>query len=62
MVFNVTYNNISVISWRSVYLEEETRILGENYRPVSSRLHTLSHNAASSTPRQERYSNSQCQW
>ena len=30
MVFNVTYNNISVISWRSVLLVEETR---ENHRP-----------------------------
>ena len=25
MVFNVTFNNISVISWRSVLLVEETR-------------------------------------
>ena len=24
MVFNATFNNISVISWRSVLLEEET--------------------------------------
>jgi hypothetical protein len=30
MVFNVTFNNISVISWRSVLLVEETR---ENHRP-----------------------------
>ena len=29
MVFNTTFNNISVISWRSVLLVEETR---ENYR------------------------------
>jgi hypothetical protein len=29
MVFNTTFNNISVISWRSVLLVEET---GENYR------------------------------
>jgi uncharacterized integral membrane protein len=28
MVFNVTFNNISVISWRSVLLVEET---GENH-------------------------------
>jgi hypothetical protein len=26
MVFNATFNNISVISWRSVLLVEETRI------------------------------------
>jgi len=30
MVFNVTFNNISVISWRSVLLLEETRVPGEN--------------------------------
>jgi hypothetical protein len=32
MVFNATFNNISVISWRSVLLVEET---GENHRPVA---------------------------
>jgi len=26
MVINVTFNNISVISWRSVLLVEETRV------------------------------------
>ena len=30
MVFNVTFNNISVISWMSVLLVEETGIHGEN--------------------------------
>jgi hypothetical protein len=29
MVFNATFNNISVISWRSVLLEEETGVPGE---------------------------------
>jgi hypothetical protein len=33
MVFNDTFNNISVISWWSVLLMEET---GENHRPVAS--------------------------
>ena len=33
MMFNATFNNISVISWRSVLLMEET---GENHRPVAS--------------------------
>ena len=28
MVFNATFNNISVISWRSVLLVEETEVLG----------------------------------
>jgi hypothetical protein len=36
MVFNATLNNISDISLWSVLLVEETRVLGENYRPVSS--------------------------
>ena len=30
MVFNTTFNNISVISWRSVFLLEETDLPGEN--------------------------------
>ena len=36
MMFNATFNNISVISWRSVLLGEETREPGENHRPVAS--------------------------
>ena len=36
VVFNVTFNNISVISWRSVLLVEETGVLGENQQPVAS--------------------------
>jgi hypothetical protein len=39
MVFNATFNNISVISWRSVLLVEET---GENQQPVASHWQTLS--------------------
>jgi len=31
MVFNAAVNNISVISWRSVLLVEETGVLGENH-------------------------------
>jgi hypothetical protein len=57
MVFNVTFNNISVISWWSVLLVEETRVPGENHRPVASHGKTLSHNIVSSTPRHERDSN-----
>ena len=34
MVFNATFNNISVISWRSVLLMEETGVPGENHRQV----------------------------
>jgi hypothetical protein len=44
MVFNATFNNISVISWRSVLLVEETGGSGENPQPVASHLQTLSHN------------------
>ena len=36
MVFNATFNNISVISLRSVLLVEETRLPGENHRPAAS--------------------------
>jgi len=35
-VFNATFINISVISWRSVLLMEETGMSGENHRPVAS--------------------------
>ena len=44
MVFNATFNNISVISWRSVLLAVETGGPGENNRPVASHWQTLSHN------------------
>jgi hypothetical protein len=36
MVFNATFNNISVILWQSVLLVEETGEPGENHRPVAS--------------------------
>jgi hypothetical protein len=35
-VFNTTFNTISVISWWSVLLVEETGVPGENHRPVAS--------------------------
>jgi len=31
MVFNATFNNISVISWRTILLEERTRVHGVNH-------------------------------
>jgi len=55
MVFNATFNNISVISWPSVLLVEET---WENHRPVASHWQTLSQNVVSSTPRDDQTSNS----
>jgi len=36
MVFNATFNNISVISWRSALLFEETGVPGENHRPAAN--------------------------
>jgi len=45
MVFNATFNTISVISWRLVLLVEETGEPRENHRsrPVASHWQTLSH-------------------
>ncbi len=50
MVLNVTFNNISVISWQSVLLVEKTGAPGENHRPVASNWQTLSHYVVLSTP------------
>ena len=36
MVFNATFNTISVMSWQSVLLVEETEGPGENHPPVAS--------------------------
>jgi hypothetical protein len=44
MVFSTTFNNISVISWRSVLLVEETGVPRENHQPAASHWQTLSHN------------------
>jgi hypothetical protein len=37
MALNATFNNISVISWLSILLAEETGVLGENYQPAASK-------------------------
>ena len=50
MVFNATFNNISVISWWSVLLVEETGVPGENHRPITRHWQTLSHTVVSSSP------------
>ena len=47
MMFNVTFNNISVISWRSYLLVKET---GGNHRPAASHWRTLSHYAVLTSP------------
>ena len=36
IVLKPTFNNISVISWWSVSLVEETGVSGENHPPVAS--------------------------
>ena len=41
MVFHATFNNIYVVSWRSVLLVEDTR---ENHWPTTSHGQTLSRN------------------
>ena len=46
MEFNATFNNISVISWRSVLLMEKTGVPGVNHRPPAS--HWQRHNVSSS--------------
>jgi hypothetical protein len=51
MVFNATFNNISVITWQSALLVEETSVPGENHRPVASQCQAFSHNIVLSTPR-----------
>ena len=44
VVFNATFKNISIISWRSVLLMEEIGGPGENHWPVAILWQTLSHN------------------
>jgi hypothetical protein len=44
MLLNATFNKISVISWQSALLVEETDGPRENHRPVASHRQTLSHN------------------
>jgi hypothetical protein len=62
MEFNITFNNISAISWWSALLVEETIVHGENHRPIESHWQILSHNIVSITPRHEWDSNSQRKW
>jgi hypothetical protein len=38
MVFNPSFNNISVISWRSVLLVEETGVPSSNNKTLNARL------------------------
>jgi len=56
MMFNATFNNISIISWWSFYWWRKP---GENHRSVAGHWQTLSHNFVSSTHRHDCYSRSQ---
>jgi len=57
MVYNVTFNNISVISLRSVLLVEETGVHGEKHRPENFITQCCIEHTSP-----ERDSNSQRQW
>ena len=50
MVFNATFNNISVILWQSFLVMKETGKPRESQWPAASHQQTLSHNVVSSTP------------
>ena len=59
MVLNTTFNNILVISWRSVLLVDETKVPGKKHWSVANHWQTLSNKVVSSTPRHEQDSDSQ---
>ena len=60
MVFNDTFNNISVISWQSVLLVEETG--GRQRKPLTCRKSLTNFITQCCTPLPDRDSNSQHQW
>ena len=41
MVFNITFNNISVISWQSVLMVKKSWVPAENHQPAASHWHTF---------------------
>ena len=51
MVFNATFNKISIISWWSVLLVEETGVPGETNRPAASHWQSISLKVVSGTHR-----------
>jgi len=59
VVFNATFNNISVILWRPVLFVNETEVPEENRRHAVSHWQTLWHSVVSSTSGHVRDSNSQ---
>jgi hypothetical protein len=51
LVSNATFNNISIISWRSALLVENSGVPWENYRHAVSHWQTLSYDVLWSIPR-----------
>jgi hypothetical protein len=41
MVFNATFNHISVISWQSVIMVENVGVLEEIHQPVTDKLYHI---------------------
>ena len=46
MVLISTFSNISVVSWWSILLVDETGVHEESHRPAASHSQTLSHNVS----------------
>ena len=61
MAFNTTFNNITVVSWRSVLLVEETGKPGVNQRPAANQTHFITQCFIENTP-PEWNSNSHRYW
>ena len=61
MALSASFNNISIIMWRSDALLGETGVPEENHGTASSLRQTLSHNVTSSKPHHEQDTNSQPQ-
>ena len=43
MMCNATFNNITVISWRSVLLGEQTGVPGKNYQPFANQTNFITY-------------------
>ena len=60
MVVSAGFSNISVISWQSVLLVEDSGVPEDNQHPAASHWQSLSHKIVSGTPRHEQDLDSQC--
>jgi hypothetical protein len=61
MALSASFNNISIIMWRSDLLLGETGVPGKHHGTASSFRQNLSYNVASSKPHDEQDTNSQPQ-